>query len=271
MLSKLRYDLPMRSLGLVSVLSIVLVFTFCATPQAKAQGVPASVTSTGFGGHFDRAPGIPASVTSSGTLTVPVRHPIVVPQSCCTAGFVPGTLNRGRNDHRHHSDHPDHHINQGFANQGFGGGGVVYYPMPYAVSSGDEEQMLEEQQTVQDQQVDYRGGPTIFDRGGPVSARPQGDNYAPGVQGRVQAPVDPPDPPPSVPAAQPVKDLPQTVLVFKDGHQAEVSNYAIVGATLFDLTPGHQRKVPLSDLDLQTTSKQNEDRGVDFRLPLGTS
>lgn len=61
-----------------------------------------------------------------------------------------------------------------------------------------------------------------------------------------------------------------TVLVFKDGHQLEVANYAIVGTTLYDLTEGHRRKVALGDLDLTATSQQNDDRGIDFHLPAGT-
>ena len=61
-----------------------------------------------------------------------------------------------------------------------------------------------------------------------------------------------------------------TVLVFKDGHQLEVENYAIVGTTLYDLTEGHRRKVSLGDLDLTATSQQNDDRGIDFNIPEGT-
>jgi hypothetical protein len=57
------------------------------------------------------------------------------------------------------------------------------------------------------------------------------------------------------------------VLIFKDGHQLQVENYAIVGSTLYDLTDGRKRKIALDDLDLTATSKQNEDRGVDFQLP----
>lgn len=60
---------------------------------------------------------------------------------------------------------------------------------------------------------------------------------------------------------------PATTLVFKDGHQIEVENYAIVGQTLYDLTPGHPRKVALAGLDLDATQKQNDDRGVVFQLP----
>ena len=66
---------------------------------------------------------------------------------------------------------------------------------------------------------------------------------------------------------EPAADQPQTLLVFKDGRQLEVQNYAIVGDTLVDLTEGHRRKVPLTDLDVEATSKQNDDRGIDFRLP----
>jgi len=72
----------------------------------------------------------------------------------------------------------------------------------------------------------------------------------------------PPDDPcePSIP----------TVLVFKDGHELEVENYAIVGTTLYDLTEGHRRKVALAELDLTATAKQNDDRGIDFHLPAST-
>jgi hypothetical protein len=71
------------------------------------------------------------------------------------------------------------------------------------------------------------------------------------------------------PEPAPVSNQPDTVLVFKDGHQLEIANYAIVGSTLFDLTDGHRRKIPLSELDLRATAKQNDDRGIDFQVPLG--
>jgi hypothetical protein len=59
--------------------------------------------------------------------------------------------------------------------------------------------------------------------------------------------------------------------VFKDGQRLDVSNYAIVGNTLYDLTPGHRRKVALGELDLSATAKENDDRGIDFQLPPGIS
>ncbi|HET9405919.1 MAG TPA: hypothetical protein VFO39_01650 [Candidatus Sulfotelmatobacter sp.] len=58
-----------------------------------------------------------------------------------------------------------------------------------------------------------------------------------------------------------------TVLVFRDQHQLEVQNYAIVGQTVWAFTPQRTQKIPLSNLDIPATTKANEDRGVDFRVP----
>jgi hypothetical protein len=60
---------------------------------------------------------------------------------------------------------------------------------------------------------------------------------------------------------------PLTVLVFRDQHKQEVQNYAIVGQTLWAFAPQHTQKIPLADLDLSATTKANDERGVDFRLP----
>ena len=57
------------------------------------------------------------------------------------------------------------------------------------------------------------------------------------------------------------------VLVYKDGHQQEVKNYAIVGQTLYDLGTFVAHKIPLASLNLEATVKANEDRGVEFTLP----
>jgi hypothetical protein len=57
------------------------------------------------------------------------------------------------------------------------------------------------------------------------------------------------------------------VLVFKDGRQSQVLNYAIVGETLYDLSDGRAKKVALAELDVSATEKQNDERGVDFRVP----
>jgi hypothetical protein len=66
----------------------------------------------------------------------------------------------------------------------------------------------------------------------------------------------------AVPAA------PATVLVFRDGHQVEVHNYAIVGKTLWALSEKRSEKYPLTDLDLEKTQAENEKRGVEFTAPV---
>jgi hypothetical protein len=73
--------------------------------------------------------------------------------------------------------------------------------------------------------------------------------------------------PASAAAPQPVQEQQSTVLVFRNGKRLEVSNYAIVGDQLVNLSGGGPRKIALSDLDLNATSLVNDDRAVDFRLP----
>ncbi len=58
-----------------------------------------------------------------------------------------------------------------------------------------------------------------------------------------------------------------TVLVFRDHHQQEIQNYAIVGQTLWNFASPHTRKIPLSDLDLAATEKANDERGLTFQVP----
>ncbi len=71
----------------------------------------------------------------------------------------------------------------------------------------------------------------------------------------------------SRPAADPREsDTPSTVLIFRDQHQQEVRNYAIVGQTLWSFGP-HTQKIPLADLNLAATTKANDDRGLTFRVP----
>jgi hypothetical protein len=59
----------------------------------------------------------------------------------------------------------------------------------------------------------------------------------------------------------------KTVLVFRDGHKMEATNYAIVGQSLWIYTDQDSKKVPLSDLDVTATKNANSDRGVIFQVP----
>jgi hypothetical protein len=69
---------------------------------------------------------------------------------------------------------------------------------------------------------------------------------------------------PQPPATQISAD---TVFVFRDHRSEEIQNYAIVGKTLWVFTEQRARKVPIAELDVPATTKANEARGVEFRLP----
>jgi len=221
----------------LGALSLVLV----PAGVGQINGVPASVTSIGFGGHSGPH-GVPPSVTSIGPQgLVPGNNQIPVPGTCCINPLFPLNPNP-TTDHRHHHR---------------AGNGAFVYAIPYAVPYYADDQGADS--SADDQ---YNGGPTIFDRRGSGQPAPY---TGPQQVSQNLVPAAPASP--SESGSEPAGDQPQTILVFKDGHQMEVSNYAIVGSLLYDLTPGHSRKVPLADLDLVATVQQNDNRGISFELP----
>src|SRR6266849_10098030 len=90
------------------LLSFLLVFSVTAylPVQAQVNGVPASVTSYGFGGRNNPNPGVRASVTSLGPNGFGTKRGGF--GSCCATFFLPGdptsTQFLGRNRRRHHDD-----------------------------------------------------------------------------------------------------------------------------------------------------------------------
>jgi hypothetical protein len=225
--SFVRYSIP-ASVALFGL--FVLAVPFVSIASAQINGAAASVTSPGFGGR--PVNGAPPSVTSLG------------PRGYASATPVPNARpNAPRNGDGHHRHHDGEY---GFP--------LVYaVPVPYADNGSAYDDSDENADD------DYQGGPTVFDRRGSGAA-----SYVPPVR-------DVPTPHADDAADASVTDpgIPQqpTVLVFKEGRQLEVGNYAIVGQTLFDLTLGHARKIALVDLDLDATRQLNESRGVTFQLP----
>lgn len=258
MVSKLGYDSHVKRLNSATVAALVLVLggLVFLVPCARAQinGTPASVTSINSGGHLNSTPGVPASITSLGPNGLQPRNPGFNQPPCCSLIQPNPNQPLGQRNHHHRRG------------QFFPGGGAVYVPYAYPVVVGESEADPAADQQEEDQREDdYRGGPTIFDRrGAGQPARSYADAYAqrpsrPQPETEAAATASP--------AEAPVADQPQTVLVFKDGHQVEVQNYAVIGDVLYDLTPGRHHKIPLADLDLKSTMNQNDDRGIDFRLP----
>src|SRR6266436_204776 len=72
--------------------------------------------------------------------------------------------------------------------------------------------------------------------------------------------------------AQPPRDLPPAVLVFRDGHKDEVSEYTIMSGTIYSKTDywttgSWTRKIQVAELDVPATLKLNRERGLKFVLP----
>ena len=270
MVRKLGYDSHVMRLNSATVAILALVMPLVPgglvfmTPAAHGQinGTPASVTSINSGGHLNSTPGVPASITSLGPNGLQPRNPGFNnpgfnSPGCCALFPVNPNPSRGQRNHHHRRG------------QFFPGGGAVYVPYAYPVVVGDSETDAGYPGTEPGEdrrEEDYRGGPTIFDRRGPGQpARSYADAYA-RRPSRSETETEAAAAAPA-PVETPVPDQPQTVLIFKDGHQLEVQNYAVIGDMLYDLTPGRHRKIALADLDLTSTAQQNDDRGIDFRLP----
>ena len=235
MVSLLEYHILVRRTISASLLffGLVAMTVFLSTiSHAQINGAPSSVTSPGFGGRAVNGP--PSSVTSLGPRGY-APSSRVTPYTSSRAPRNPDAQHR----RRHSGEYAPY---------------LYAVPVPYAVDNGAAEDYADGG----DNDPNYQGGPTVFDRRGAGSRSyvPPGSEDSPASS--ALANENPSDP-------EPAQD--PTLLVFKDGHKLEVGNYAIVGSTLFDLTVGHSRKVALTDLDLEATRKQNEDRGVIFQLP----
>jgi hypothetical protein len=243
------------------LLSFLLVFSIAAYLPAHAQihGVPASVTSFGFGGSDNPNPGVRASVTSLGPNGFGDSRPIF--GNCCANFFFPanqdqalffgsqfsghhfsGRQSSGR--HHRHGDRSDFPI-----------GGYIPYAVPYAVAYAAP---YDEEGDDDSSDADYVRAPGARNAE-PSIKRGRARDFA----SRADTSAKP------TPSAleEPVTAQPSTVLIFKDGHQSDVINYAIAGDTLFDFGASRTHKIPLADLDLAATRKVNDDHGVDFQIP----
>jgi len=200
------------------------------------RGVPASVTSFGFGGH-PGFHGVPASVTSQNFgARVPFRG---------THGFNFG-VNHGIHQRPFHSEHHHH----GYFYSPFYGAYYVPYAYPYYDFDYDAPDNSAAAQ------------PPVADT---AATRDYDDRQL--LNNDYRAEINSPREQQTQAPPEPVAAEPSTVLVYKDGHEVQIENYAIVGATLYDLTDGRSKKVQLADLDLAATVKENDDRGVEFQLP----
>jgi hypothetical protein len=209
----------------------------------SSRGVPASVTSFGFGGH-PGFHGVPASVTAQGF--------------GARSNFrgVPGHISSfgvgARNGFHERPFAHGRHIHRPFALYSPYYGGYAYgpYAYPYYLNDDDYSDSADYREPANDyRDNDYR------------------DDDRQVLEQDYRARLDRPREQSADKSSEPVAAQPSTLLIFKDGHQQEISNYAIVGSTLYDLTNGRSKKVQLADLDLSATAKEKDERGVEFQLP----
>lgn len=229
-----------RAWNIAAVVALALVLP----AMGQIRGVPASVTSMAPWRSF--TPGPAASVTSlgpngysgpcSGTGAL-IPSAMGCTPTLFTSGFYfPDARDRGPVNLR-----PNRHRNN---NAG------AYYPVyvPYAYPVAAEPEAVAEPDPP---------APTIFERR-PTSERvPDSPRYARQPAVAAAEELSPADARQQIPV----------VLVYRDGHQQEITNYAIVGATLYDLGTFVAHKIPLAELNLKATIKANDDRGVEFSVP----
>ncbi len=242
---------------------LAIVVFFAAAAVAQIHGVPASVTSQTDKGF---TPGVPASVTSlgpNGFRGTPFGTPPSLPTTnvtCFGGGLYcyPTTNPPINSGFKHH-----HHRGGGY---GYPYGYPAYYYPAYPAYSPDYMDMgsgydyLQPNSPASVEEAEPPA-PTIYERR--PTTRPYARDEA-RYDDEYRGPAGDPAPKSTVIG---VGEQDTTTLVFADGHQMDLHNYAIVGQTLFNFDGTGPFKVRLAELNLDATMKINEDHGVEFKLP----
>lgn len=225
--------------GLLATVGALLLSLVSVAATAQLRGIPPSVTS--IPNHLPPyLPNIPPSVTSLGPFGYvgPPAFPV----------FPPPYSNQFLGNH-------GHRYKNGYGYSGYGGAYIVPYYFPaydtYDMSGSDPAS---------------GGGPYLYS-GPPPDPPSHVVVDLPPEKRSVEADDEVTQGPKAGPAGESeVLPLEATVLVFRDGHEQHVTNYAVMGQTIY-VFDDHKQKISLGDLDLPATIKVNGDRGVDFQLP----
>src|SRR6185312_3336448 len=262
----------------LAVVSAFLLFVSQAPAQMFSHGIPAGATSPEPDG---RQHGIPSNVQSPTPLPPGVHPP------GAAFNFFHGPLHRFGNPHRKVIvPVPVFYPIYGYGDGGYPADPYVQQPnvqQPPTETASDPAQSDSSQTAAQEQanatdedilrQAYLQGARDALrdslskDR----DANRYGDHYLDSrEQQNTRASVDKPtDKPAPAPSSAPAKadNEPSTVFIFKDGHQIETKNFAIMGETLYDFSGTGLKKVQLTDLDKDKTTKANDDRGITVKLP----
>jgi hypothetical protein len=145
--------------------------------------------------------------------------------------------------------------------QGVGYVGLPYFYDPLAFGGTDtSDNMAQEQQPVPQARPDY-----VPQQGYEQPERPAA---RPPYNPEAYAAPAPQAAAPGNGAADDGLDHPEVTLVFNDGRPPlKVHSYVLTGSSVFVAEHGHQRVIPVTELDLPATVRQNRETGVDFVLP----
>ncbi len=222
------------------ICAVVLATVSAAPVVAQIHGIPPSVTSIPNHAGPYGVPNIPPSATSLGPYGYCCQRPSNIPYR------NPAFPNRYNNRHTN----------------GYGGYGYGYgYAVPYYVYPAEDSGYY----------GGGDGGPYLYS-GPPQGQTPPADQTLHVI---VDAAPQRPAPRDEVADAQPepaARNIPDakpgepTTLVFRDGHKQEVTNYAIMGQTVY-VFDNKTKKIALADLDVPATVKANDDQGVEFQVP----
>ncbi len=219
-----------------------------ASALAQLRGTPASITSTGTPGK-GMAPGVPASVTSQ-------RFSLQGPDNCCSFPTILIPSAMGFRNPAFNPDGREHHLQKHRSRFDLG---PYYAPYAYGVPIYPDYEM---QPPAEAQPEEYEPDPpalTIFERR-PMTA------YVPTATAATPPEKAAASPEPVAPASETDRPQEPTVLIFKDGSRREIQNFAIVGDVVYELSPDY-RKIPLSELNVPATVKENDMRGAEFHVP----
>ena len=229
---------------LMAGLGVATAVILALPSAAQMHGPPARTT---VGGHF-LAPA--PSVTSIAGAHLPVPLPSVtsIPNNGYTRWYP----------------YTPYYNNGYYRNRGNGygyGRGSFSYAVPYYIP-------------IDGYGYDYVGGPDLYS-GPPIGpndpilhivVEQPGARYPSSDSTLAEATPLQVQPQPEQSAPREVTPNEPSVLIFRDGHRQEVSNYAIMGQTVYVFDKRTQ-KVAISDLDVPATVKANDDRGLEFKIP----
>lgn len=266
------------------IVPVALLSALLAVPAAFAQH-PAGRSGSFSGGHMGASSGRSFSGPSGHSFGGPGRMPSFPMRSFTSAprmsfnapnrAFAPQSSWRGGNDGRGWGDRGGHdrggRYRSPYRGYGYGYGAYPYayanswellpWDLGYPDFTGEDEQ--DNSDTAAQQQPAAEAPPADGDY------RPQYGQPDEGPSYEAYAPP-PPDYYGRPASTAPLAPEPQLTLIFRDGHQESIQNYALTPHSVIVMdqpVAGRQQRIPLADLNLPATEQAAQQAGLDFSPP----